>query len=230
MILEVQNISKNYGSQQVVKEVSFSIAKGEIAGFLGLNGAGKSTTMQMIAGCIPLDAGRVNIAGTDLNQKPLTAKSSIGFLPEDNPLYGDMYVAEYLEYVAGLYAMKNRKEKVEDAIRQTGLQTEAHKKIEQLSKGYKQRVGLAQAIIHRPDMLVLDEPASGLDPEQTEEINRLLLTLSRDMGILFSSHTLSQAAIICTRILFIHRGKIVGDFLKNEIEDLETLFKNLTKK
>jgi ABC-2 type transport system ATP-binding protein len=229
MILEVQNISKSYGSQQAVKNVSFSIAKGEIVGFLGLNGAGKSTTMQMITGCIPFDAGQVKIAGTDLRQKPLKAKFSVGFLPEDNPLYGEMYITEYLEYVAGLYAMKNAKEKVKKVIQQTGLQTEILKKIEQLSKGYKQRVGLAQAIIHQPDLLVLDEPTAGLDPKQTEEINHLLLDLSRERGILFSSHTLSEAASICTRILFIHKGEIVADFLKNKIENLEVLFKELTK-
>jgi ABC-2 type transport system ATP-binding protein len=229
MILEVHNLSKSYGPQQAVKEVSFSIAKGEIVGFLGPNGAGKSTVLQMIAGCIPPDAGYVRIAGMNLQQEALRAKFSIGFLPEDNPLYDEMYVIEYLEYVAGLYALENTKEKIKKVIRQTGLQTEVHKKIEQLSKGYKQRVGLAQAIVHEPDLLVLDEPASGLDPNQTEEINHLLLSLSREKGILFSSHALSEAATVCTRILFVHKGKIVADFPKNEIEDLETLFKKLTK-
>ena len=228
-ILEVEKISKRYGSQQAVQNVSFSVNKGEIVGFLGPNGAGKSPTLKMIAGSIPLDAGTVKIAGADIRQDALQAKSHIGFLPENNPLYDEMYIAEYLEYAAGLYALDNRKERVIEVIRQTGLQPEVHKKIEQLSKGYRQRVGLAQAIIHQPDVLLLDEPASGLDPNQTEEINQLLLSLSREKGILFSSHTLPEVATICTRILFIHRGEIVADLPKEDIEDLDVLFKELTK-
>ncbi|MDR0864736.1 MAG: ABC transporter ATP-binding protein [Candidatus Symbiothrix sp.] len=228
MILEVQEISKNYGSQQAVKNVSFAIAPGEIVGFLGPNGAGKSTTLKMITGCVPLDKGAVKINGIDLWEDALKAKSLMGFLPEDNPLYGEMYISEYLEYVAGLYAMDHIKENVTEVIRQTGLQAETAKKIEQLSKGYRQRVGLAQAIIHQPKLLVLDEPTAGLDPNQTTEINALLLSLGRNKGILFSSHTLSEVATICTRILFIHRGEIVADLSRNEIGDLESLFKELT--
>ncbi|GHT76653.1 gliding motility-associated ABC transporter ATP-binding subunit GldA [Bacteroidia bacterium] len=216
MVLEVQNISKNYGRQAAVKNVSFAVGKGEIVGFLGPNGAGKSTTMQIVAGCMLPDSGNV-------------IKSSLGFLPEDNPLYEDMYVTEYLEYVAGLYVLEQAKEKVEDVIRKTGLQPERHKRIEQLSKGYRQRVGLAQAIIHQPGLLLLDEPTAGLDPNQTKEIHSLLLSLAREEGILFSSHTLSEVATICTRILFIHQGKIVADRPRNEIVDLEVLFTKLTK-
>ncbi|MDR0412230.1 MAG: ABC transporter ATP-binding protein [Dysgonamonadaceae bacterium] len=229
MILEVQNISKRYGTQQAVGGVTFSVARGEIVGFLGLNGAGKTTTMQMIAGSLPPDTGQVRIAGVDLRQEPVKARFSIGFLPEDNPLYGEMYVAEYLEYVAGLYALKDAKERVKEVIRQTGLSPEAHKKIEQLSKGYKQRTGLAQAIIHQPRLLLLDEPAAGLDPEQTGEIHSLLLALSENRGILLSTHSLAEAAAVCTRILFIHKGKIAGDYPEKEIKDLEALFKERTK-
>ena len=228
MLLEVRNLSKHYGLQPAVNTISFSIDKGEIVGFLGPNGAGKSTTMKMIAGSLAPDNGSVIVSGSDLQQDTLNAKSHIGFLPEDNPLYNDMYVVEYLEYTAGLYALSDPANRIREVIRQTGLQSEAHKKIEQLSKGYRQRVGLAQAILHQPDVLILDEPASGLDPNQTGEINRLLLSLSREKGILFSSHTLSEVATICTRILFIHQGEIVKDLPKNEIRDMEILFKELT--
>jgi ABC-2 type transport system ATP-binding protein len=229
MILEVCNIAKNYGSLPAVKGVSFSIGEGEIVGFLGLNGAGKSTVMKMIAGCIPFDAGSVKIRGIELKENALTYKSRLGFLPENNPLYDEMYVLEYLEYVAGLYAMESIEEEAREAVRQTGLQTEISRKIGQLSKGYKQRLGLAQAIIHHPDLLILDEPASGLDPRQTEEMLFLLCSLSRNKGILFSSHTLSEVSTIFTRILFIHRGEIIADLPRDEAGDLEALFKDLTK-
>jgi ABC-2 type transport system ATP-binding protein len=182
----------------------------------------------MIAGCLPPDEGTVIINGADLRKDPLKAKAMMGFLPEDNPLYDEMYVTEYLEYVAGLYALKDCRESVKEVIRQTGLQEEMHKTIGQLSKGYRQRVGLAQAILHHPELVVLDEPTTGLDPNQTVEINTLLLSLSQNKGILFSSHTLSEAATICTRILFIHRGKIVADLLRKDIGNLESLFKELT--
>ncbi|MDR1527579.1 MAG: ATP-binding cassette domain-containing protein [Dysgonamonadaceae bacterium] len=227
-MLEVQNITKKYGSQTALKNVSFSIGKGEIAGFLGPNGAGKSTALKLITGSLPMDSGSVVISGYDLRREPLKAKFHTGYLPENNPLYDDMYVTEYLDYVAGLYLLDNRKERVAEIIRQTGLQAEAHKKIEQLSKGYRQRAGLAQALIHNPDVLVLDEPSSGLDPNQSSEINRLLLRLQPEKTILFSSHTLPEVAAVCTRILFIHRGEIVADLPRNEIEDLEVLFKELT--
>ena len=229
-MLEVKNISKSFGFQPAVKNVSFSIGRGEIVGFLGPNGAGKSTTLNIITGSLPMDSGSVVVSGYDLQCDALKAKSHIGYLPENNPLYGDMYVPEYLDYVAGLYLLDNRRERVSEMIRQTGLQPEAHKKIEQLSKGYRQRVGLAQTLIHRPDVLILDEPLSGLDPNQTDEINHLLLSLHREKVILFSSHTLSEVASICTRILFILRGEIVADLPRNETDDLEVLFKELTKR
>ncbi|MDR2805923.1 MAG: ABC transporter ATP-binding protein [Dysgonamonadaceae bacterium] len=228
-MLEVKNISKKYGSQIAVGNISFSVARGEIVGFLGPNGAGKSTTLNVIAGSLPMDSGSVVISGYDLQREPLKAKARIGYLPENNPLYDDMYVLEYLDYVAGLYCLDNRDARVDEIIRQTGLQPEAHKKIEQLSKGYRQRVGLAQALIHQPDVLVLDEPSSGLDPNQTDEINDLLVRLKPEKAILFSSHTLSEAATLCTRIVFIHRGTIVADVPRNEISDLDVLFRQLNK-
>ena len=229
-LLEVHNVSKCYGSQWAVKNVSFSIDKGEIVGFLGPNGAGKSTTMKMITGSLSVDSGSVIISGSNLQQDHLCAKLHTGFLPENNPLYDEMYVIEYLEYVAGLYDMVKPENRIREVILQTGLKTEAHKKIEQLSKGYRQRVGLAQAILHQPDILILDEPTSGLDPNQTSEMNRLLSSFSKEKGILFSSHTLSEVTTICTRILFIHQGEVVVDLPKNEIADLEVLFKELTCK
>ena len=228
-MLEVKNISKNYGSQPAVRYVSFSIKQGEIVGFLGPNGAGKSTTLKLITGSLPMDSGSVVVSGYDLQRDSLKAKARIGYLPENNPLYDDMYVPEYLDYVAGLYLLDKRKERIAEIIRHTGLQPEVHKKIEQLSKGYRQRVGLAQALIHRPDVLILDEPLSGLDPHQTDEINRLLLSIHSDKVILFSSHTLSEVANICKRVMIIQRGEIAADLPQNEIADLEVLFKELTR-
>lgn len=230
MILKVQHLSKKYDTQQVLNDISFNAEKGEIIGFLGPNGAGKSTTMKIISGCLNTDSGNIFIRDFDISKEPLKAKAYIGYLPENNPLYEEMYVKEYLEYVARIYSPeKNIKENVELIINQTGLRPEAHKLISQLSKGYKQRVGLAQAIIHNPDLLILDEPTSGLDPNQTDEIKKLLQELSPGRTVLFSSHTLPEVSSICTRIIIIHKGKIVADQPISEIEDLELLFKTLTK-
>lgn len=232
--MEVKNITKRYGSQIAVHNLSFSIRVGEIVGFLGPNGAGKSTTLKLITGSLPIDrgadgrVGSVTVSGYDLQREPLKAKSRIGFLPENNPLYDDMYVPEYLLYAAGLYLMGDRQARVAEILRQTGLQTEVRKKIGKLSKGYRQRLGLAQALLHRPDVLILDEPASGLDPNQTQELHRLLRRLRETTAILFSSHTLSEVASISTRILFIHRGEMLADLPRTAIEDPEALFKELT--
>ena len=233
MILEVQHISKKYGKQKVLNDISFHVKKGEIIGFLGPNGAGKTTTMKIITGCLDADEGNVFIENYDISKETLKAKKLIGYLPEDNPLYEEMYVAEYLEYITKLYApglpLNDVREQVKKTIAQTGLRPEAHKQISKLSKGYKQRVGLAQAIIHNPDLLILDEPISGLDPNQIDEIKNLLFELSEDKAILFSSHTLAEVASICTRIIIIHKGNIVTDKLIGEIDNLEVLFKSLTK-
>ncbi len=229
MLLQLNHISKRYGTQQVLDRVSFSVNEGEIVGFLGPNGAGKSTTMKIITGVMSADHGCVSIDGQPMNPGDLSLKKRIGFLPEDNPLYEEMYVPEYLEYVAGIYRLKNKRKAVESVIRQTGLEPEMHKKIGQLSKGYRQRVGIAQAIVHDPDILILDEPASGLDPNQIDEINVLLSSLGTHKAILFSSHTLSEVAAICTRVVIIHQGRIVADKPIGEVGNLEELFKLVTK-
>lgn len=229
MILQVENISKYYKKQEVLRPISFSVDKGEIVGFLGPNGAGKSTVMKIISGALPPDDGTVRINGSDVGRYPLITKSAIGYLPDNNPLYEDMYIAEYLHYVAGLYPINRPEERIREVIRQTGLTPELSKKIAHLSKGYKQRVGLAQALIPDPDLLLLDEPTAGLDPNQLEEIHQLLLSLSKEKGILFSSHILSEVATICTRILFIHQGEIKADLPTSDLTDIECLFKELTK-
>ena len=229
MVLEVQHISKKYGTQQVLNDISFDVKEGEIVGFLGPNGAGKTTTMKIITGCLSSDKGSVFIENFDISKDGLKAKSITGYLPENNPLYEDMYVSEYLEYISRIYSMKNPMKTAKNVINQVGLKPEVHKRISELSKGYKQRVGLAQAIIHNPKLLILDEPTSGLDPNQTDEIKNLLLELSKDKAILFSSHTLSEVASICTRIIIIHKGNIVSDKPIAEIENVEALFKMLTK-
>ncbi|MCL2649538.1 MAG: ATP-binding cassette domain-containing protein [Candidatus Azobacteroides sp.] len=229
-ILEVQHISKKYGEQKILNDISFNAKKGEIIGFLGPNGAGKTTTMKIITGCLSPDEGSVFIENFNISKDILKAKELIGYLPENNPLYEDMYVSEYLEYVSRIYSSgKNTTEKVKTVIDQVGLKPEAHKQISKLSKGYKQRIGLAQSIIHNPSLLILDEPTSGLDPNQIDEIKKLIQELSREKAILFSSHTLAEVASICTRIIIIHKGDIISDKATEEIEDLETLFKTLTK-
>ena len=229
MTLKVSRISKKYGSQQVLNEVSISVNKGEIVGFLGPNGAGKSTTMKIITGCLFADDGFVEIGNFNMDKNPLEAKALLGYLPENNPLYDDMYIAEYLEYVAKLYpGVSAVGDKVKEVISLTGLQPEVHKKIANLSKGYRQRVGLAQAMIHNPELLILDEPLSGLDPNQIEEFNHLLSEMSKEKAILLSSHTLSEVEAICTRIVIINKGKIMIDQPMSEIENLPELFKNKT--
>ncbi len=229
MTLKVSRISKKYGSQQVLNEVSFSVNKGEIVGFLGPNGAGKSTTMKIITGCLSSDEGSVEIGDFNLDTNPLKAKALVGYLPENNPLYDEMYIPEYLEYVAKLYpGCTNINDRLKNIITRTGLQPEVYKKIAQLSKGYRQRLGLAQAMIQNPELLVLDEPSSGLDPNQIDEFNHLLSDMSKEKAILLSSHTLSEVEAICTRIIIIHKGIIKIDQPLSEIENLSELFKKMT--
>ena len=211
MSIKVSNLSKNYGAQKAVNNISFSIGKGEIVGFLGPNGAGKSTTMKIITGYIESDGGGVEVCGEQVHTNTLSTKKKIGYLPEANPLYFDMYVREYLEFVAGVHKIQQPKNKVEEAIKTVGLTIEANKKIGQLSKGYKQRVGLAAALIHDPEVLILDEPTSGLDPNQIVEIREVIKSLGQNKTVLFSSHILQEVQAICDRVIIINRGNIVAD-------------------
>jgi len=205
------NLTKYYGEQKAVNNVSFSINKGEIVGFLGPNGAGKSTTMKMITGYLASDQGGVEVAGLPVNTSSLATKSKIGYLPEANPLYYDMYVREYLEFIANVHEVVPREPAIERVISITGLTIEANKKIGQLSKGYKQRVGLAAALIHDPEVLILDEPTSGLDPNQIMEIRDVIKNLGQNKTVLFSSHILQEVEAICDRVIIINKGVIVAD-------------------
>ncbi len=211
MSIIVKNLLKQFGPQKAVNDISFSINKGEIVGFLGPNGAGKSTTMKMITGYVAPDAGEISVAGIDVNVDPLSAKKKVGYLPESNALYYDMYVREYLFFIAGIHKVGNAKAAVDSVIEKVGLTPESRKKIGQLSKGYKQRVGLAAALIHNPEVLILDEPTSGLDPNQIVEIRNVIKEQGKDKLVLFSSHILQEVEAICDRVLIISKGKIVAD-------------------
>ena len=213
--IELNNIQKSYSSQKVLDKVSFHIGKGEIVGLLGPNGAGKSTLMKIITGYIKPDSGEVKVMGVDVSAEPLQIKKHIGYLPEHNPLYLDMYVREYLAFVASVY--QARRSRVEQVISDTGITPEAHKKIGQLSKGYRQRVGLAAALIHDPDILILDEPTTGLDPNQLVEIRQLIKDLGRDKTLILSSHIMQEVEHLADRVLIINKGKIMAD------ESLKTL-------
>jgi ABC-2 type transport system ATP-binding protein len=213
MDISIENLVKKYGGQRAVDRISFEVKTGEIVGFLGPNGAGKTTTMRMITGFIGPTEGTVKVGGLDIADHMDEVKRKIGYLPENNPLYQDMPVIDYLEYVAGIQGIprEDRMAKVAEMIRITGLNPEKHKKISELSKGFKQRVGLAQAMIHDPDILILDEPTSGLDPNQIVEIRKLIRELGRHKTVILSTHILSEVEATCDRILIINRGKIVAD-------------------
>lgn len=211
MSIVVSNLTKIYGAQKAVDNISFSINKGEIVGFLGPNGAGKSTTMKMITGYLEADAGTASVAGLTVNANSTATKKKIGYLPEANPLYHDMYVREYLEFIANIHGVSNKADAISRVIKTTGLTIEANKKIGQLSKGYKQRVGLAAALIHDPEVLILDEPTSGLDPNQIMEIRDVIKNLGQNKTVLFSSHILQEVEAICDRVIIINKGVIVAD-------------------
>ena len=211
MSIEVKGLTKIYGEQKAIDNISFNAAKGEIVGFLGPNGAGKSTTMKIITGYLLADEGVVNVCGIDVKAQPLETKKKIGYLPESNPLYYDMYVREYLDFIAGVHEIKNKKERIEEVIATVGLTPESKKKAGQLSKGYKQRVGLAAALIHDPEVLILDEPTTGLDPNQIIEIREVIKKLGQSKTILFSSHILQEVEAICDRVIIINKGKLVAD-------------------
>ena len=211
MSIKVDQILKVYGTQKAVDTISFEVKQGEIVGFLGPNGAGKSTTMKMITGYLVTDGGKIEVCGLPVEGEALATKKKIGYLPELNPLYQDMYVREYLDFVAGLHQITASKKRVEEVIALTGLTPEADKLIEQLSKGYKQRVGLAAALIHDPEVLILDEPTTGLDPNQIIEIREVIKALGKQKTILFSTHILQEVEAICSRVIIINKGKIVAD-------------------
>lgn len=213
MSITVNNLTKNYGAQKAVDDISFIVNKGEIVGFLGPNGAGKSTTMKIITGYLTANAGSTKVCGILVTENSNETKKKIGYLPEANPLYYDMYVREYLDFITNIHTVKNKKEKIEAVIKTVGLTVEANKKIGQLSKGYKQRVGLAAALIHDPEVLILDEPTTGLDPNQIIEIRELIKKLGADKTVLFSSHILQEVQAICDRVIIINKGKIVADDL-----------------
>ena len=213
MSVIVQQLTKIFGNQKAVDGISFQARKGEILGFLGPNGAGKSTTMKIAACYLPPTTGEVKVAGHDVYDEPLEVRKKVGYLPEHNPLYYDMYVKEYLSFIASLHRIKGRKNKenVNEMISLTGLSREQNKKIGQLSKGYKQRVGLAQSIIHDPEVLILDEPTSGLDPNQIVEIRELIRRMSHDKTVIFSTHIMQEVQALCDRVVIIDQGTIVAD-------------------
>ena len=211
--IEVQNLTKIYGSQRAIDHISFAASVGEVLGFLGPNGAGKSTTMKILTCFIPQDDGEARVCGFDVTSDSMEVRRRIGYLPEHNPLYPEMYVAEYLKFVAGLHKIKGKKARlrIEEMIEKTGLIQERKKKIEQLSKGFKQRVGLAQALFHDPQVLILDEPTSGLDPNQLAEIRKLIIELGKEKTVLLSSHIMQEVQAVCDRVVILDKGKIVAD-------------------
>jgi len=232
MSISINKVNKFYGKQQVLTDISFSLKKGEVVGFLGPNGAGKSTLMKIICCYLQQDSGKVQVCDLDTQENDLLVKAKIGYLPENNPLYKDMYVKEYLSFVGGIYKIENLKNRISEIIDQTGLSTEQSKKIEELSKGFKQRVGLAAALIHNPEILILDEPTTGLDPNQLIEIRNLIKEVGKDKTVLLSTHIMQEVDKMCNRIIIISKGKIVDDKqiadLQKEGLDLENHFRNLT--
>jgi ABC-2 type transport system ATP-binding protein len=231
MLLNVQAISKKFDQFTAVEPLSFTIQPGEIVGFLGPNGAGKSTTLKMIAGCLSPDAGSLQLLGIDLQKDEVAYKKKIGYLPESNPLYEDLFVVEYLNFLASVHGIPTPSKRIEEVIAQTGLQSMQHKKIGFLSKGFKQRVGIAAAILHQPELILLDEPTAGLDPNQLIEIRGLIQSLSKNAMILFSSHILQEVAAISDRVLVLHQGKLVADQSiesMTQTASLEEIFKLLT--
>ena len=218
MSIEVKNLFKYYGEQAAVNNVSFSVKQGEIVGFLGPNGAGKSTTMKIITGFIPSNAGEVHVSGMKVDVDNLETRKLIGYLPENNPLYLDMYIKEYLEFVGGIYKINKLKSRVNEMIDAVGLGIEQNKKIGALSKGYRQRVGLAQAIIHDPQVLILDEPTSGLDPNQLVEIRELIKTIGKQKTVMLSTHIMQEAEAYCDRLVIINRGCIVANNTPNILQ------------
>jgi len=225
MSIRIQNLTKQYGKQKALDNIVFQTQSNRIIGFLGPNGAGKSTTMKTLTGIIPIESGTCWVNDLNIQEKPIEAKQIIGYLPENNPLYLDMYVQEMLEFQASLYQLQNTSARIREVIVQTGLVNEQHKKIKEISKGYKQRVGLACAIIHDPKVLILDEPTTGLDPNQIIEIRQLIRELAKDKTVLLSTHLMQEVEAICDEIIVIHHGKIKDQFL---LQDKQQRYPNLS--
>lgn len=233
MSLVVNTLCKNYGHQVAVNEVSFELKTGEIVGFLGPNGAGKSTTLKILAGFLEADKGSIVLNGERIHQNASAVKKQIGYLPESNALYQDLYVKEYLQFLTAVHSITNASAAIQSVIKKTGLGQMQNKKIAALSKGYKQRLGIAAAIIHKPKLILLDEPTAGLDPNQLIEIRALIQSLSKDTMILFSTHILQEVTAICDRVLVLHQGRLVADEPTRQLLDkhgasLEEIFKMLT--
>lgn len=227
MDLKINNITKLFGRQKALDQVSFTVTDGELLGFLGPNGAGKSTLMKIITGFLPAEKGEVYLDDEKISTDKTSFRKSIGYLPEHNPLYTDLYVKEFLEITAGFYHLKNKKQHVARMVELTGLVDEQHKKIGALSKGYRQRVGLAQALIHDPQVLILDEPTTGLDPNQLEDIRSLIRNISREKTVILSSHIMQEVEAVCNRVVIINKGKIVADGTISEVKGGQ-LHKNQT--
>jgi len=218
MSVKVEQLTKIYGAQKAIDTISFEAKKGEVLGFLGPNGAGKTTTMKIVTCFIPQSEGKATVCGFDTETHPIEVRKEIGYLPEHNPLYKEMYVKEYLNFIAGVHQLSNKRKRIDEMIERTGLGLEQKKKIGALSKGYRQRVGLAQAMLHDPSVLILDEPTSGLDPNQLVEIRNLIKSFGKEKTVIFSTHIMQEVQAICDRVLIINRGKIVAD---DPIENLQ---------
>lgn len=218
MSIEVKGLVKQYGTQLAVNNITFSIPKGKVVGFLGPNGAGKSTTMKMLTSYVPPTSGSASICGFDVVKDAMEVRKRVGYLPEGNPLYYDMYVKEYLNFAAGIHQLSNKTARINEVIEMTGLGKEMHKKIGQLSKGYKQRVGIAQAMIHDPEVLILDEPTSGLDPNQLADIRDLILNIGKNKTVLLSTHIMQEVQAMCSSAIIIKSGQIVAN---NALQDIE---------
>ena len=218
MSIEVKNVSKIYGEQKALDNVSFTVEPGQIVGFLGPNGAGKSTMMKIITCFIPQTEGQIKVCGFDVTEQPIDVKKHVGYLPEHNPLYLDMYVKEYLDFTAGVYKIPNKRERIKEMVEMVGLTLEQNKKIGALSKGYRQRVGLAQAMIHNPDVLILDEPTTGLDPNQLEEIRNLIKRIGQEKTIMLSTHIMQEVEAICDKTIIINKGEIVANYKTKDLQ------------
>lgn len=217
MSILVSNVSKLYGDQKALDNISFEVKPGQILGFLGPNGAGKSTMMKIITTFIPPSLGEVKVCGFDIQSQSMDVRKNVGYLPENNPLYLDMYVAEYLGFIAGLHQIPNKDKRIKEMIGLTGLSLEQHKKIGALSKGFRQRVGLAQALIHDPKVLILDEPTSGLDPNQLADIRSLIKNIGKEKTLMFSTHIMQEVEAVCDRVVIINKGRMVADGKAGEL-------------